>query len=143
MAASKVTSGGFSLRVETGAARDLAKQLRAAGEDLADLKEANTRAAQIAANESRARVPRVSGSLAASIRSTGTKASGYIRAGKKAVPYAGVIHFGTERAKSDFWKRRRIKGNPFAADAARATEPEWAEVYNDAVLKALRRIKGA
>ncbi len=39
MAASKVTSGGFSLRVETGAARDLAKQLRAAGEDLADLKE--------------------------------------------------------------------------------------------------------
>jgi len=143
MAGSKVTSGGFSLKVETGAARDLAKQFRAAGDDLSDLKAANTEAAGIAAAETRARVPRQSGTLAATIRSTGTKSAGVIRAGKKSVPYAGVIHFGTEKAKSDFWKAHKIVGQPFAADAAKATEPIWGKVYQEAVQRALQRIKGA
>ncbi len=123
--------------------RRFQRTLREAGDDLSDFKEANTRAAKIVEPVARSKAPARSGRLAASVRSSGTKQAGVIRAGSARVPYAGVIHFGTERAKNPFWVKRRITGRPFAAAAAKETEPTWARVYQDAVDKAIKRIQGA
>ena len=66
--------------------RELRKTLRAAGDDLEDLKAAHKAAAEIAAGGSRPLAPVRSGDLAGTIRAGGTKTSAVIRAGKKAVP---------------------------------------------------------
>jgi len=143
MAAAGYTGGGESHgEIVKGAAR-LRKTLRQAGDDLSDLKEANARAAGIVQPAASNLAPKASGALASSGRSSGTKTGGMVRFGSKRVPYAGVIHFGTERAKDPFWQKRRIKGRPFATDAATATQPQWLNIYQQAVEAAIARIQGA
>ncbi len=53
--------------------------------------------------------PRRSGRLAGSIRALGSQTMGQAAVGKKAVPYAGVIHYG--------WPARNIAAQPFLEDA--------------------------
>ncbi len=132
--ASTVASGSGDLRVELKGAAQLRRTLKAAGDDLEDLKDANTRAAKVVEEGTLGLVPVDTGFLASTIRSTGTKTAGFVRAGSKAIPYAGPIHWG--------WPKRNIKANPFAAEAARLTEPTWGPIYEDAVQKAINRIKG-
>ncbi|MGO3832662.1 MAG: hypothetical protein ACTJGT_01740 [Microbacteriaceae bacterium] len=128
--------------VVKGGAR-LRRTLKKAGQDLEDLKAAHAAAAKVVAPEAAGRAPKSTGALASTARSSGTKTAGFVRFGSKRVPYAGVIHFGTERATSDFWKRRPIKGRPFALEAAEATEPKWGRIYLEAVEKAISHIQGA
>ncbi|GAA1790917.1 HK97 gp10 family phage protein [Leucobacter iarius] len=133
---STVSSGSEYLRIEQRGAAKFRKTLRAAGDDLEDMKEAHAKAAGIVEGETRRRVPRgATGRLAGSIRSSGTKTAGVIRAGRKSIPYAGVIHWG--------WPARHITPRPFAADAAKATESQWGRIYDDLVAKAISRIQGA
>ena len=131
---STVTSGDGFLRQELKGAATLRRTLKQAGDDLEDLKEANAGAAKVVEEAALGLVPVDSGWLASTIRSTGTKAAGVVRAGGKTAPYAGPIHWG--------WPDRNIPANPFAADAAKLTEHIWGEIYADAVNKALDRIKG-
>lgn len=133
--ATKITAGSAPVGIEQKGVRELARTLRQAGQDLQDLKDANARAAGIVEPVARTGAPVKSGALRATVRSTGTKAAGVIRAGKKSVPYAGPIHFG--------WPARGIPARPFVADAAKATEERWARVYEDAVQNALNKLKGA
>lgn len=133
--AKSITSGSGLLKTEVQGASRLARTLRQAGDDLEDLKDANARAAKIVEEGTLGLVPVRTGWLASTIRSTGTKAAGFIRAGGKLAPYAGPIHWG--------WPKRNIKPNPFAADAAKLTEPVWGRIYQDAVNKAIQRIQGA
>lgn len=133
--ASTVTSGSGPLRTELKGAAELRRTLRKAGQDLEDLKDANAAAAKIVEEGAVGLVPVDFGNLARSIRSSGTKTAGVVRAGSKAVPYAGPIHWG--------WPARNIQANPFAADAAKLTEPTWGRIYEDAVQQAIKRIKGA
>lgn len=132
---SSVTSGSGPYRQELKGAARLRRTLRQAGDDLEDMKDANTRAAKIVEEGAIGLVPVLTGDLARSIRSSGTKTAGVVRAGSKALPYAGVIHWG--------WPAHGITANPFAADAAKLTEPTWGRIYEEAVDKALARIKGA
>lgn len=120
------------LEVE-GAAR-LRRTLRQAGVDLEQLRAAHARAAQIAADAAANAAPVRSGTLAGTVRASGTKTAGIIRAGFARIPYAGPIHWG--------WPRQGIRANPFMAEAAQATEPQWFGVYEQAVDKALSQIKG-
>lgn len=136
------TAGAGDTEVLRGGAR-LRRTLRQAGDDLTDLKEAHARAAKIVEPVAVAKAPKASGALAATGRSSGTKTAGMVRFGSRSVPYAGVRHFGTERARSEFWQKRRIVGRPFAIEAARDTEPQWGRIYQDAVDKAISRIQGA
>lgn len=114
-----------------GAAR-LRRTLKQAGDDLSNLRAAHAQAAKIAAGAVNA--PRVSGALASTVRSSGTKTAGILRAGKASVPYAGAIHWG--------WPRRGIEPNPFLSDAAQRSESTWMPIYESAVDKALDQIKG-
>lgn len=116
--------------------RELRKTLRAAGDDLTDLKAAHKKAAEIAAARIASRAPVVTGRLAATIRAAGTKTAGIIRVGNNTrVPYAGPIHWG--------WGRRNIKANPFASDGAKDSEPQWLPVYEAYIDEKISHIKGA
>lgn len=54
-------------------------------------------------------VPRVTGTLGDSIRHSKRKTGATVMAGRRAVPYAGPIHFG--------WRARNIEPQPFLYDA--------------------------
>ena len=125
-------SRGPLVKVE-GAAR-LRRTLRQAGIDLADLKASHAEAGQIAAAGGKARAPRITGTLASTIRSTGTNTGATIRAGFARVPYAGAIHWG--------WPGHNIEPNPFLTEGAQDTEPEWVAVYQAAIDEALNQIGG-
>ena len=114
--------------------RELRKSLRQAGDDLEDLKAAHKAAAEVAAGGAKPLVPVRTGRLADTIRPGGTKTQAVIRAGKKAVPYAGPIHWG--------WAARGIEPSPFLADGAKNTEPQWVELFYEALDKALKKVKG-
>lgn len=120
--------------IQVQGARELRKTMKAAGEDLGDLKDAHARAGAIAGTRARSDAPRVTGTLGASVRWSGAAGSATIRAGSASVPYAGPIHFG--------WRARGIAPQPFITEAAQATEPEWTAEYQEAVEKILARIRG-
>lgn len=120
------------VRVE--GARRLRATLRAAGSSLSDLKDANRRAAGIAAGASRPLAPMLTGRLRASVRSSGTVTAGIIRAGRKSVPYAGPQHWG--------WPSRGIKATPFLTLGAQSSEPVWIPLYEAEMHAAIARVKG-
>lgn len=116
-----------------GAAR-LRRTLRQAGATVADLKAPHKAAAEIAGRAAAARAPRRSGRLARTVRNSATQTAGIIRAGRKSVPYAGVIHWG--------WPRRNIRANPWITEAARATEPRWVDAFMQHTEQAIERVRG-
>lgn len=120
--------------VQVEGARELRRTLRAAGDDLEDLKAANQQAADIAATAARMRAPRRSGTLAGDIRASGTKTAGIVRAGRKKIPYAGPIHWG--------WPARGIEAQPYMTEGAQATEPIWVPLYQELMDDALKKVKG-
>ncbi len=79
------------------------------GADLSDLTAINKRGAQAVAETARDNAPVLSGTLRGSVKAGATRTRGTVRAGGKAIPYAGVIHFG--------WPAHNIKPQPFIYDA--------------------------
>ena len=91
--------------------------MRKAGADMDDLKEVNRAAAQIALPAVRNLAPRgKTGRLAGSLRVGATKRAGVIRAGRKAVPYAGPVNYG--------WPARHIKPRLFVNNGVASTESQ-------------------
>lgn len=117
------------MRVE-GAA-ELRRTLKAAGEDLNDLKEGHRQVGTFVLTAAAPRVPRRSGALAASGRPGVTQNGAVIRYRKR---YAPPIHWG--------WPKRNIEPQPWAYQTAVDTRPQWTQIYLAAVNKVLARIKG-
>ena len=120
--------------VEVEGAKRLRATLKAAGDDLSDLRDVHNRVAGVVTPRARGTAPKRSGTLAGSVRGSGTKTQAVIRAGGARVPYAGPIHFG--------WPARGIEPQPFISEAAQATEPQWFGIYQDEVEEILDRVKG-
>ncbi|WP_245945753.1 HK97 gp10 family phage protein [Corynebacterium senegalense] len=74
------------------------------------------------------------GRLKASLRVAATNRAGIVRAGRKAIPYAGVIHWG--------WPARHIRPHPWIMRAAQDNENVWMRVYMDHIDDILDQIKG-
>jgi hypothetical protein len=135
---------GGEFRVEGG--RKLRATLKAAGDDLTDLKQANKDAAEIAARASAALAPEVSGKLRRTIRAAGTKSAGIIRAGTKAVPYGPAVHWGRL-----WWPNKqasprhisKVRPQPFLSDGATSSEGRWLPVYEKQLEEIISRIEGA
>ena len=123
---------GPALGVEVVGSRDLRRRLKAAGDDLADMKAAHDNAAGIVSRRAKLYAPKRSGKLANSVRPAGTKTRAAVRVGKKRVPYAGVIHYG--------WQKRNIAANPFMTDALEDTRKQWLPAYAAALDKITNRI---
>lgn len=101
--------------------RELRRALRGVADGVADLKAVHADAAEIVASRATQLVPRRSGALSASIRSTGQAATGVVRAGRAAVPYAGRIHFGDPS--------HNIKPQPFLYSALDDRRDEVIDLY--------------
>lgn len=130
-----ITAGGASVSMELRGVRELSRALRAAGGDLDDLKTTNRQAADVVTPVAARLAPKRTGRLAATIRAGATRRAGVVRAGKKAVPYAGVINYG--------WPTRNIRARLFMNRAAKQTEPQWTQIYNQAVQKIIDDIISA
>lgn len=100
----------------------LRRDLRKLPGGLADLKDVHQRVGQLVLPEASARAPKRSGRLAGSGRASRAAGRVSLLFGGARVPWAGPIHWG--------WPRRHIEPQPFAADAAQATEPAWLALYS-------------
>lgn len=130
MASTYAAGGNGSIQLK--GASELARGLKKAGADMKDLRQVNKEAAQIVVPEAKSLAPHKSGKLAESVRAGATQKAGVVRAGSKRVPYAGVINYG--------WPGHNIKPTHFANQAAKNTEPQWTQLYADAVQKIINRI---
>jgi len=120
---------------EVQGARKLRKTLRAAGDDLTDLKIVHGQAAATAAGAIRRLAPDVTGRLKNTIRASGTKTAGIVRVGNNSrVKYGPPIHWG--------WAARNIAPNPFASTGAQRSESAWLPLYVRYVDAALTKIEG-
>jgi len=111
-------------------AKQLQRALRQVEGGTANLKEAHLAGAKIVEREAVGIVPRRSGALADSIRSTGQARQGVVRAGRAKVPYANVIHFG--------FPRRNIAPQPFLYDAVDSRRQEVLDAYGVDVNKVIK-----
>ena len=110
--------------------------MRKAGADMNDLKEVNREAAQIALPAVRNLAPRgKTGRLAGSLRVGATKRAGVIRAGRKAVPYAGPVNYG--------WPGHHIKPRLYVNNGVARSENAWMKPYEAFVEKTMKQVKGA
>ena len=106
--------------------------LKAAGADMADLKEANVSVGNTVATRSKAIGPNRSGHLVGSVVPAKTVARARVRSN---LIYAPVIHWG--------WPRRNIKPNPFVLRAAQETRPEWMAEYEKSLQALANTVQGA
>lgn len=110
--------------------------MRKAGADMQELKDVNRQAADIALPAVRSLAPRgKTGRLASSVRAGATQKAGVIRAGRKSVPYAGVINYG--------WPARRIKPRLFVNNGVASTEGAWQRLYKQFIDRTMSQVKGA
>ncbi|GIG64258.1 HK97 gp10 family phage protein [Phytomonospora endophytica] len=121
--------------VDVIGAERLRISLRKAGAEVADLKNANAKAASMVAGAAASSAPRRTGRLAATVRGNRAVGKAIIRAGRASVPYALPIHWG--------WPARNIAPNPWVSEAARRLEPVWLAVYVDDLQSILDKIEGA
>ncbi len=91
----------------------------------------NKSIADAVAGDAKNYVPILTGALSGTIRAGATKTSARVKAGYKAVPYAGPIHFG--------WPARFIKPQPFFYDAIDKRRDEIKERYDDLVKKLIKK----
>lgn len=131
-------------RVRVHGAKKLRRTMTAAGDDMTELKAANRKAAETAARASASLAPKLSGALAATIRASGTKTAGVIRAGRKSVPYAAPIHWGwpTRPDPLNQIYGAPIKAQPFLSDGATSSEGQWLPEYVDTMNGIIRRVEG-
>lgn len=120
--------------VQVRGAKELRKSLKAAGDDLAELKTVHQAVGNMVVGAARGLAPTRSGALAGSIRASRLAGGVALKAGSGSIPYAGPIHWG--------WPARNIKATPFIMDAAMATESEWVGLYEEELNKILDRIEG-
>jgi hypothetical protein len=135
-----MASGTFGYRVEgrEGAVRvenlsKVRRQLKQLGDDVNygdQFLAVNKTLADAVAGDARNYVPFLTGALEGTIRAAASKTSGRVKAGYKAVPYAGPIHFG--------WPARFIKPQPFIYDAIDKRRGEIKDRYERLVEKLIR-----
>lgn len=124
------------VRIEVKGLRELTRDLRRAGDrdTIRAIRLANKEGAEVVARQSKVEAPKLTGTLAASVRPSGTQRYGQVLAGKAAVPYAGPIHFG--------WPARSIAPQPFIYEAADKRADEVFDLYADRIDAVLSGVKG-
>ncbi|KOA64448.1 hypothetical protein BBM1114_08360 [Bifidobacterium breve MCC 1114] len=110
--------------------------MRKAGADMQALKGVNREATDIALRSVLPLVPvGKTGHLKQSVRVGATMKAGVIRAGRKTVPYAGVINYG--------WPARGIRPRLFVNNGVASSESMWQRPYKRFIEQTLKQIRGA
>lgn len=116
-------------------ADQLRRTMRKAGADMTQLRDTHRRVADTVAGRAKGMAPvGPTGRLAASTRAGATQRAAVIRAGRKAVPYAGPIHWG--------WPRRGIRAQPWLQEAAKASEADWVDTYTKEIMSLVDEVEG-
>jgi hypothetical protein len=116
--------------------RALERRLRTAQRGLVDLSPTHRRTARLVASTARTMAPKRTGRLAASVGSRVDRRQAVITFG---AVYAGPIHWGwpDRPMPARGWRGGPITANPFAARAAKDTEPTWTRLYKGTVERLL------
>lgn len=120
----------------------LARTLRAAGSEIADLTPAQKEIARLVQAEAVRRVPVRTGRLARSVQTTAGPASAVVRFGGPGVAYAAPIHWGVG-PRVGLRGPHNIRPTRFATDAVQALEPQIESVYLKQIDRELSTVKGA
>lgn len=121
----------MEIRVE--GIRELARSLRAVDRDLPKaLGPLHKEVAEPVARTAEGLAPKRSGRMAGNIRALGSQRAGQIAVGKKAIPYAGPIHYG--------WPAHNIRPQPFLTDALEANSQTIATDYERLLGEFLDRV---
>jgi len=118
-----------SVKVE--GAKELRRALKQFEDGASDLKGAHLEAARVVERRAGELVPRRSGALAGSGRSSGQASGGVVRFGRAAVPYAPYVIFGVPS--------RNMAPQPFIYDALDDRRSQVVEVYEAAVDKLINK----
>ena len=113
--------------------RQLRRDMKRLGDEaVAGLKQVNKDAADLVADTARPDIPVRSGRLKGTLRTTGTVRGGVVRLGRKAVPYAGPVHFGWPNRPNPAKGQRGgpIRPNPFLYEATDKRIPEVLALYS-------------
>lgn len=124
-----LVDGDTRIRIE-GLRRTL-RALSEAGADAQELRDLMHAMGSIVVDAARPMAPVRSGWLASTIRAGRGKTKAVVRAGTKARPYAGVIHYG--------WPKRNIRAQPFLVDAYSGTRPQVLGRFDDGLTELLQR----
>ena len=129
------------LSVKTQGMRELRKNLSMLDDDFEDLKELHLDLAEMVADRAASLAPVRTGRLRQTIRASGTKTGGRVRAGFKRVPYAGPVHFGwaTRPDAAKGWRGGPIHPNPFLYDALDQRRNQVFNAYFQGVKKIQRK----
>ena len=115
--------------------KEFKRMLSALDAKFDDLKEFHLDLAELVMARALSRAPVRTGRLRETIRASGTKTAGRVRAGFKRVPYAGPVHFGW--ATRPNLARGQIGGpimpNPFLYEALDERRNEVIQAYFDKV----------
>ncbi|HEY7821856.1 MAG TPA: hypothetical protein VIG24_03425 [Acidimicrobiia bacterium] len=153
-----------TVQVQVKNLKEVQRRLRAVGDDaVKDLKKAHGEAARVVEGQAKIEVPvkrigtgdsayirrgAVPGRLKQSIRSSGQARAGVVRAGTKALPYAGVVHYGwPNRPNYGMWNGKIVWGGPirenkFLYRALLKKEDEVEEIFVRLVNEAIDRHLG-
>lgn len=107
------------------------RELKALGLEVTDLKDAFAQIASEATAAVTSHTPRRSGRLAASLRGNRAQSKAVVRAGSKAVPYAGVTNYG--------WPRRGIRAAEFMQRGDEEMRPKAVQRLEAQIESAIRR----
>jgi hypothetical protein len=115
--------------------RDLARLADPAGGEMAAaLAAAGRQAAQPVADAVRNAYPSVSGTLAGSVRVTGSRTGAAVRVGRKSIPYAGPVDFGGYPGDRPY-----LPDGRYLYPAARAHAADVVAAYQTAVTRVVDR----
>lgn len=126
--------------VSVAGGRMLRATLKTADHDLGTLKGVHASVAGVVAGRAKQLAPKVSGTLAGTVRPAGTKTAAIVRAGFKRTPYAGPNNWGWPDAAAGI--KGAFDGEHWMTKAAKQTEPQWLALYLAEVNKAISKVKG-
>ena len=131
----------ISTTVEVEGMRQLRRRLSVLDDKIEDLKGLHRDLAEMVMDRAVALAPVRTGRLKQTIRASGTKTAGRVRAGYKRVPYAGPVHFGWPTRPNDArgWDGGPIQPNPFLYDALDQRHNQVFEAYFQGIKKIQRK----
>jgi hypothetical protein len=122
--------------------RDLARMSTdVSGPLYREIKAAGKAAVEPVAARTRGSLPHVSGTLAGSVRTSGTRTGGSVRVGRATVAYAGWIDFGG--TKPDGAEREYMPQGRYLFPAAQGLAQPAADAYSAAIGRILNGAGGA
>lgn len=117
--------------VEVTGLKECLRDLKKAGADFEELKDANNELARTVASKAAAVAPRSSGALAASIKGNRAKNKVSVKAGSARVPYAGVQEYG--------WPARNIEAKSYIRATTYQNIDSIMETYEDNIKSIIKK----